>query len=72
MAPGLYRNQEKDGRHLLQRLLDREEKPPVLEIIVGVLLAARLCDQDIDVKVRAIIAGDVPADVADLRWALLP
>jgi hypothetical protein len=71
MAPGLYRNQEEDGRHLLQRLLGRTEKPPVLEIIVGVLLAARLCDQDIDVKVRAIIAvvdngtdpGDYPVKV---------
>jgi hypothetical protein len=49
----------------------RADKPPVLEIIVGVLLAARLCDQDIDVKVRAIIAvvdnstdpGDYPVKV---------
>ena len=71
MAPGLSRNQEKNGRHLLQRLLGRADKPPVLEIIVGVLLAARLCDQDIDVKVRAIIAvvdngtdpGDYPVKV---------
>src|SRR3954465_9413695 len=60
MAPGLYRDQEMDGRRLLQRLLRRADKPSALEIIVGVLLTARLCDQDIDPRVRAIIA------VADL------
>jgi hypothetical protein len=56
MAPGLYQNKEVGGRQLLQRLLRRTDKPSALEIIVGVLLAARLCDQDIDVRVRAIVA----------------
>jgi hypothetical protein len=56
MAPGLYRDQEKDGRLLLQRLLRRADRPSALEVIIGVLLAARLCDQDIDLRVRAIIA----------------
>jgi hypothetical protein len=56
MAPGLYRDQEMDGRRLLQRLLRRAERPSVLEVIIGVLLAARMCDQDIDPRVRAIIA----------------
>ncbi|UEM23102.1 hypothetical protein JL100_010285 [Skermanella mucosa] len=56
MAPGLYRNQELEGRQLLQRLLGRVEWPSALEVIIGVLLAARMCDQDIDPRVRAIIA----------------
>jgi hypothetical protein len=56
MAPGLYRDQEIDGRRLLQRLLRRAERPSVLEVIIGVLLTARMCDQDIDPRVRAIIA----------------
>ena len=56
MAPGLYRDQEMDGRRLLQRLLRRADKPSSLEVIIGVLLAARMCDQDIDPRVRAIIA----------------
>jgi hypothetical protein len=56
MAPGLYRDQEKEGRWLLKRLLGRAGKPFALEVIIGVLLAARLCDQDIDPAVRAIIA----------------
>ena len=56
MAPGLYRGQELDGRQLLQRLLRRADKPSALEVIIGVLLAARMCDQDIDPRVRAIIA----------------
>jgi hypothetical protein len=56
MAPGLYRDQEMDGRQLLQRLLRRADKPSSLEVIIGVLLAARMCDQDIDPRVRAIIA----------------
>jgi hypothetical protein len=54
MAPSLY--QEMDGRRLLQRLLGRAERPSVLEVIIGVLLTARMCDQDIDPKIRAIIA----------------
>jgi hypothetical protein len=56
MAPGLYRDQEMDGRRVLQRLLGRAERPFALEVIIGVLLAARMCDQDIDPRVRAIIA----------------
>jgi hypothetical protein len=56
MAPGLYRDQEMDGRWVLQRLLGRAERPFVLEVIIGVLLAARMCDQDIDPRIRAIIA----------------
>ncbi|WP_158044930.1 hypothetical protein [Skermanella pratensis] len=56
MAPGLYRDQEMDGRRLLQRLLGRAGRPSALEVIIGVLLAARMCDQDIDPRVRAIIA----------------
>ncbi|GEO42145.1 hypothetical protein SAE02_62930 [Skermanella aerolata] len=56
MAPGLYRGQEGAGRQLLERLLRRDEKPLVLEVVIGVLLTARLCDQDIDPKVRAIVA----------------
>jgi len=66
MAPGLYRDQEIDGRRLLQRLLRRVDKPSALEIIVGVLLTARLCDQDIDPRVRAIIAvADIDANPED-------
>jgi hypothetical protein len=56
MAPGLYRDQEMDGRRLLQRLLRRAESPSALEVIIGVLLTARMCDQDIDPRIRAIIA----------------
>lgn len=56
MAPCLYRGQEEAGRQLLERLLKRDEKPLVLEVVIGVLLAARLCDQDIDPKVEAIVA----------------
>jgi len=56
MAPGLYRDQEMDGRRVLQRLLGRAEKPFALEVIIGVLLAARMCDQDIDPRVRAMVA----------------
>jgi hypothetical protein len=56
MAPGLYRNQEADGRRLLQRLLARDGKPFVLEVVTGVLLAARLCDQDITPTTGAVIA----------------
>lgn len=56
MAPGLYRGQEEAGRQLLERLLRRDEKPLVLEVVIGVLLTARLCEQDIDPKVRAIVA----------------
>jgi hypothetical protein len=56
MAPGLYRDQEMDGRWVLQRLLGRAERPFALEVIIGVLLAARMCDQDIDSRIRAIIA----------------
>ena len=56
MAPGLYRDQEMDGRRVLQRLLGRAEKPFALEVIIGVLLTARMCDQDIDPRIRAIIA----------------
>jgi hypothetical protein len=71
MAPGLWRGQEDEGRRLLRRLLDRPEKPFVLEITIGVLLTARLCDQDLDPKLRAIIAvvgdgagsGDYPVQV---------
>jgi hypothetical protein len=66
MAPGLYREQEMDGRRLLQRLLKRTDRPSNLEVIIGVLLAARMCDQDIDPRVRAIIAvadvGTIPKD----------
>jgi hypothetical protein len=66
MAPGLYCDQEKDGRLLLQRLLRRVDKPSALEIIVGVLLTARLCDQDIDPRVRAIIAvADIDTNPED-------
>ena len=66
MAPGLYRDQEMDGRRLLQRLLRRADKPSALEIIVGVLLTARLCDQDIDPRVRAIIAvADIDTNPED-------
>ena len=56
MAPGLYRDQEMDGRRLLQRLLGRAERPFALEVIIGVLLAARICDQEINPRIRAIIA----------------
>jgi hypothetical protein len=56
MAPGLYRDQEKAGRQLLECLLRRDEKPLVLEVVIGVLLTARLCDQDIDPNIRAIVA----------------
>jgi hypothetical protein len=56
MAPGLYRDQEKEGRRLLKRLLGRADKPFPLEVMIGVLLAARLCDQDIEPRVRAIVA----------------
>jgi hypothetical protein len=66
MAPGLYRDQEMDGRRLLQRLLRRADKPSSLEVIIGVLLTARMCDQDIDPRIRAIIAvadiGTTPED----------
>ena len=66
MAPSLYCDQEKDGRLLLQRLLRRADKPSALEIIVGVLLTARLCDQDIDPRVRAIIAvADIDTNPED-------
>jgi hypothetical protein len=66
MAPSLYCDQEKDGRLLLQRLLRRVDKPSALEIIVGVLLTARLCDQDIDPRVRAIIAvADIDTNPED-------
>ena len=66
MAPGLYRDQEMDGRRLLQRLLRRVDKPSALEIIVGVLLTVRLCDQDIDPRVRAIIAvADIDTNPED-------
>jgi len=66
MAPGLYRDQEMDGRRLLQRLLGRAERPSALEVIIGILLAARMCDQDIDPGIRTIIAvvdiGTTPED----------
>jgi hypothetical protein len=55
MAPGLYRNQEYEGRKLIQRLLARGDKPLPLEIIIGVLLSSRLCGQNLDPKLRAII-----------------
>ena len=55
MAPGLYRDKEKAGRQLLERLLRQDEKPLVLEVVIGVLLTARLCDRCIDPKVRAIV-----------------
>jgi hypothetical protein len=55
-----------DGRRLLQRLLRRADKPSSLEVIIGVLLTARMCDQDIDPRIRAIIAvadiGTTPED----------
>ena len=51
-----YRNLELEGRRLLQRLLGRADKPFAPEGIIGVLLAARLCDPDIGLGVRAIIA----------------
>ena len=71
MAPGLYRDQEKEGRSLLKRLLGRADKPFALEVVIGVLLAARLCDQDIDSRVRAVVAvagididpGDYPVKI---------
>jgi CheY-like chemotaxis protein len=56
MAPGLYRDQEMDGRRVLKRLLKRAEKPFALEVIISVLLTARMCDQDIEPGIRAIIA----------------
>ncbi|EWY42849.1 hypothetical protein N825_01620 [Skermanella stibiiresistens SB22] len=56
MAPGLYRNQEADGRRLLQRLLARDGKAFVLEVVTGVLLTARLCDQEIKPTTGAVIA----------------
>jgi hypothetical protein len=56
MAPSPYRGQEEAGRRLLERLLRRDEKLLVLEVVIGVLLTARICDQDIDPKVRAIVA----------------
>jgi hypothetical protein len=56
IAPNLYRNQELEGHRLLQRLLGRAERPFALAVIIAVLLAARLCDQDIDPRIRAIVA----------------
>ena len=54
MAPGLYRHQAKAGQDLLLRILTRLEKPSPLELMIGVLLTARLCDQDLDPTIRAI------------------